>query len=226
QLDYLDLYLIHFPIATRFVPFETRYPPEWFFDPAAPNPHLEEARVPIRETWEALEQLVDSGRVRQIGICNFGTSLIRDLLSYARIRPSVLQVESHPYLTQNKLLRYCQQEQIAYTAFSPLGAQSYFSLGMAEPSEAVLQNPVVTTIAQTHQRTPAQVVLRWGVQRGTAVIPKTSSPSRMQENLAVFDFELTADEMNQITALDQGRRFNDPGHFCEAAFNTFFPIYE
>ncbi|MCA9064355.1 MAG: aldo/keto reductase [Planctomycetaceae bacterium] len=226
KLESLDLYLIHFPIATRFVPFETRYPPEWFYDPTAAEPRIEEVRIPIRETWEAMEQLVDAGLVKHIGICNFGTSLIRDLLSTARIRPAVLQVESHPYLTQEKLLRYCQQEQIAYTAFSPLGAQSYFSLGMADPSEAVLQNPVVTQIAATHNRTAAQVVLRWGVQRGTAVIPKTSSRDRMKENLAIFDFSLSDSEMQQISALDKGRRFNDPGHFCEAAFNTFFPIYE
>lgn len=226
QLDALDLYLIHFPIATKFVPFETRYPPEWFFDPDAPQPRIEEVRVPISETWGAMEELVDAGLVRHIGVCNFGTSLLRDLLASARIRPEVLQVESHPYLTQDKLLRYCQQEQIAYTAFSPLGAQSYFSLGMADPGEAVLQNPVVTRIAETHGRTPAQVVLRWGVQRGTAVIPKTAHEERMRENLAIFDFELTTDDMAAISGLDQGRRFNDPGHFCEAAFHTFLPIYE
>jgi diketogulonate reductase-like aldo/keto reductase len=226
QLDYLDLYLIHFPIASRFVPFETRYPPEWVFDPNADTPRIETAMVPISETWNAMEELVDKGLVKHIGVCNFGTSLLRDLLSYARIRPAVLQVESHPYLTQDKLLRYCGQENIAYTAFSPLGAQSYFSIGMADPAEAVLQNPVVTQIAAAHGRSPAQVVLRWAVQRGTSVVPKTVKAERMKENLALFDFELTESEMNDVSQLDQGRRFNDPGHFCEAAFNTFFPIYE
>lgn len=225
-LDYLDLYLIHFPIASKFVPFEKNYPPGWFTDPQARNPCVEEVRVPIRETWQALEELARTGIVKQIGVCNFGTSLLRDLLSYAHIRPAVLQIETHPYLTQQKLLRYCQQERIACTAFSPLGAQSYFSLGMADPSEAVLANPVVTDIARTVARTPAQVVLRWGIQRGTSVIPKTTSPTRMVENLDVFDFHLSDDQMLAISALDQGRRFNDPGHFGEAAFNTFLPIYE
>jgi D-xylose reductase len=225
-LDYLDLYLIHFPIAQRYVPIEKRYPPGWFFDPDAANPVIEEARVPVSETWQAMEELAKSGLVRNIGICNFGTSQIRDLLTYASIRPAVLQVETHPYLTQEKLLRYCQQERIAYTAFSPLGAQSYFSLGMADPSEAVMQHPVVSQIAEAVGKTVAQVLLRWGVQRGTSVIPKTSSRERMIENINVFDFELTDDQMQAISALDQGRRFNDPGDFGEAAFNTFLPIYE
>ncbi|MCP4510667.1 MAG: aldo/keto reductase [Fuerstiella sp.] len=225
-LDYLDLYMIHFPVAQRFVPFEKNYPPGWFFDPNAANPTFEEASVPISDTWQAMEELAKSGLVRNIGICNFGTSQMRDLLSYAKIRPSVLQVETHPYLTQERLRRFCDQQKIAYTAFSPLGAQSYFSLGMADPAEAVLENPVVKDIAAAIGRTSAQVLLRWGVQRGTAVIPKTSSRDRMEENINVFDFQLTEGQMNAISSLDQQRRFNDPGDFGETAFNTFLPIYE
>ncbi|GAB5441032.1 MAG: aldo/keto reductase [Fuerstiella sp.] len=225
-LDYLDLYLIHFPIAQRFVPFEKKYPPGWFYDENAANPVVEEAKVPLHETWQAMEELAKEGLVRNIGICNMGTSQIRDLLAYCSIRPAVLQVESHPYLTQEKLLRYCQQERIAYTAFSPLGAASYYSLGMADPSESVMENPVVTRIAQEVERTPAQVLLRWGVQRGTSVIPKTSNTDRMVENLDIFDFELSDQQMQDISDLNQNRRFNDPGDFGEAAFNTFLPIYE
>lgn len=225
-LDYLDLYLIHFPIAQRFVPFEKKYPPGWFYDENAAHPVVEEAKVPLHETWQAMEELAKEGLVRNIGICNMGTSQIRDLLAYCSIRPAVLQVESHPYLTQEKLLRYCQQERIAYTAFSPLGAASYYSLGMADPSESVMENPVVTRIAQEVERTPAQVLLRWGVQRGTSVIPKTSNTDRMVENLDIFDFELSDQQMQDISNLNQNRRFNDPGDFGEAAFNTFLPIYE
>ena len=226
KLDYLDLYLIHFPIAQRFVPFEERYPPEWFFDPNAPNPRIESSPVPISETWGAMEDLVESGLVKRIGVCNFGCSLLRDLLSYAKIRPSVLQVESHPYLTQEKLLRYCQQEDIVYTAFSPLGAQSYFSLGMADPSESLLNHTLIHEIAAGQRRTPAQVLLRWGIQRGTAVVPKSANERRLKENLQVFDFQLSEAEMRSISRLNRNRRFNDPGDFCESAFNTFFPIYE
>jgi D-xylose reductase len=225
-LDYLDLYLIHFPIALRYVPFEVRYPPGWVFDPAASQPRMEPAAVPLSETWGAMEELVSAGLVRNIGVCNVGVSLLRDLLSYARIRPAVLQVELHPYLTQEKLLRFCRESQIAVTAFSPLGAQSYFSLQMALPDESVLDEPVVRHAAERHGKTPAQVVLRWGVQRGTAVVPKTSRTERLRENLALVDFELTPDEMQAIGGLNRSRRFNDPGVFCEQAFGTFFPIYE
>ena len=225
-LEYLDLYLIHFPIALKYVPFEDRYPPEWFYDPHAENPKMELAKVPLSETWAGMEELVRDGLVKNIGICNFGTSLLRDLLSYAEIRPSVLQVESHPYLPQEKLLRFCRQEEIAYTAFSPLGALSYFSLGMAGEDESVINEPVVVEIAERVTKTPAQVLLRWGVQRETAIVPKTSHRDRLVENLALFDFELTDADMVAISALDRNRRFNDPGDFGEAAFNTFMPIYE
>lgn len=226
QLDHLDLYLMHFPIALKFVPFDERYPPEWIHDPHAEPPRMKLVPIPIHETWRAMEQLVRDGLVRNIGVCNFNCALLRDLLSSAEIPPTVLQVELHPYLTQEKLLRFCQQRRVAVTAFSPLGAASYFSLNMAEKGEAVLEQPVVRDIASRHGKTPAQVVLRWGLQRGTAVIPKTMRPERLRENLAIFGFELADDEMRAIANLDRNRRFNDPGVFCEQAFGTFCPIYE
>ncbi len=226
QLDYLDLYLIHFPISLAYVPFDLRYPPGWFFDPDTSAPKMNPEPCAIRETWEAMEELKRAGLAKNIGVSNFNCSLIRDLLSYASIRPSVLQVESHPYLVQPKLLRYCQQERIAFTAFSPLGAGSYVPLGMVTDSDSVLNQPIVQSIAQAHHRAPAQVVLRWGVQRGTAIVPKSSRIERLRENLAIFDFELSDSEMDSISRLDCNRRFNDPGQFCESAFGCFYPIYE
>jgi D-xylose reductase len=225
-VDHLDLYLVHFPIALEYVAPDVRYPPGWFFEPDAPRPGMRPARVPLADTWGAMEELVRAGLVRTIGVCNYGVSLLRDLLAYARVRPTVLQVELHPYLTQEKLLRFCRDEGIAVTAFSPLGAPSYVPLGMATAADGVLDHPVVVAAARDVGRTPAQVVLRWAVQRGTGVIPKTARPERLRENIALFDFELTPGHMHAISALDRGRRFNDPGVFCEAAFNTFFPIYE
>jgi D-xylose reductase len=225
-LDYLDLYLVHFPIAQAFVPFDERYPPGWFADPAHPERGMNPIRMPISETWRAMEDLVAAGLVRTIGVSNFGVSLLRDLLSYATIRPAVLQVELHPFLAQEKLLRFCREERIGVTGFSPLGAGSYVSLGMATADDSVLAQPIVRQIAARHEKAPAQIVLRWGVQRGTAVIPKTSRPERLRENLAIFDFELAAEEMRSITSLDRHQRYNDPGVFCEAAFHEFFPIYE
>jgi D-xylose reductase len=226
QVDVLDCYLVHFPIALAYVPFETRYPPGWFFDPDAQTPSMQLAKVPLADTWGAMEELVDAGLVKRIGLCNVGTAQLRDLQAGARIQPAVLQVEMHPLLAQEKLLRYCREAGIAVTAFSPLGAPSYVPLGMATEGDSLLVHPVITEIAAAVQRTPAQVLLRWGVQRGTAVIPKTSRPERLAENLAVFDFGLTPEQMTAISSLDQGRRFNDPGVFGEQFFNTFVPIYE
>ncbi|HEY1784261.1 MAG TPA: aldo/keto reductase [Pirellulales bacterium] len=226
QLDCLDLYLVHFPIALEYVRPDQRYPPGWFYDPNDAAPRMKFASVPLAETWGAMEALVDEGLVKHIGVCNYNCALLRDLLSYARIRPEVLQVELHPYLTQEKLLRFCGEAGIAVTGFSPLGASSYLTLNMASSDESVLGQPVVTAAARRLARSPAQIVLRWAIQRGTAVVPKTSQSHRLAENLAVFDFELSPAEMQAISALDRGRRFNDPGVFCESAFHTFCPIYE
>jgi len=225
-LDYFDLYLVHFPIALSYVDFNDRYPPEWIFDPEAENPGMRLDAVPLSETWGAMEKLVEVGLCRQIGICNYSTSLVHDLMSYARIKPAMLQVESHPYHTQEALLRTAQQYGIAVTAFSPLGALSYVSLDMATANDSVLTAPVVVAAAQRIGATAAQVVLRWGIQRGTAVIPKTSNPQRLVENLHLSELSLNEDEMTAISTLNQNRRFNDPGHFCEAAFNTFHSIYD
>jgi D-xylose reductase len=97
---------------------------------------------------------------------------------------------------------------------------------MAGAKESVLEQAVVKAAAKRLNRTPAQIVLRWGVQRGNAIIPKTSRPERLAENLSIFDFELSAAEMTAIDDLNSNRRFNDPGQFCEAAFNKFYPIYD
>ncbi|MBU6303340.1 MAG: aldo/keto reductase [Verrucomicrobia bacterium] len=225
-VDYLDLYLVHFPIPLAFVPFEERYPPGWFHDPGATSPRMEFAKVSYQATWRAMEGLVRSGLVRNIGVCNLTTGMIRDLLAYAEIRPSVLQVEAHPYLTQEKLLRYCQEERIAFTAFSPFGPLSYIGLGMASPEESVMDEPAVSRAALRTGKTAAQVLLRWGVQRGTSVVPKTANPARLRENLAIGDFSLSDEEMASISALNRNRRYNDPGVFCETAFHTFCPVYE
>ncbi|MDG2375626.1 MAG: aldo/keto reductase [Woeseiaceae bacterium] len=225
-LDYLDLYLIHFPIALKPVDFEAHYPPGWFHDPNKESPRMELASVPLHETWAAMESLVEKGLVKHIGVCNYNSALIHDLMAYAKIKPAMLQVELHPYLTQPSLMRTAAQYGITVTGFSPLGASSYLELSMANEPESVLREELIKEIACRHRRTPAQVVLRWGIQRGTAVIPKSSKSSRRQENLAVFDFELNSDEMESISALNRGRRFNNPADFCEGAFNTFHAIYE
>ena len=225
-LDYFDLYLVHFPIALKYVDFADRYPPEWLFDPSAEAPTMQRDLVPLSETWSAMERLVDDGLARHIGVCNYNTGLLHDLMSYARIKPAMLQIESHPYLTQESLIRTAQEYGMAVTAFSPLGASSYLELDMASQEETVLTERVVAEIAERHDVSAAQVVLRWGLQRGTSVIPKTTKPERLSENLALAGFELSQDEMAAISGLNKNRRFNDPGVFCADAFNTFHAIYD
>ena len=226
KLDYLDTFLIHFPIAQAFVPFEKRYPPEWFYDPESENPAMKLAPIPLYETWQAMEDLVREGLVKQIGVCNYNSGLIHDLMSYASIKPSQLQIESHPYLTQEPLIRLAKNYGMSVTAFSPFGALSYIELEMAGEEESVLLQKIITQCADKYKKTAAQIVLRWGVQRGCSVITKTTKVERLKENLDVFDFDLTEEEMTAISALNKNRRFNDPGKFCEAAFNTFYPIYD
>ncbi|KAI0562559.1 aldehyde reductase [Gracilaria domingensis] len=224
-LKYLDLYMIHFPISLKFVPFEKRYPPEWIHDPDDPsNATLRLDKVPLRDTWRAMEALVDSGLVRHLGVCNFPYVLMEDLLSYARIRPSVLQVELHPYLQQPRLLQFCKREKIIVTAFSSFGAASYKSLGM-DRGHDLFQDAAMIKIAEKHGKSVPQVALKWAVQRGTAVIPKTSKSERLEENMKAFDWELEDDDMREIAALDRGVRYNDPGDFC-VGMGMSVPIYD
>lgn len=225
-LDYLDLYLIHFPIAQAFIPFAERYPPGWLFNPADESPAMSLAPVPLQQTWQAMEKLVDEKLVKEIGVCNYNSALIHDLMSYSRIKPSVLQIESHPYNTQERLIAMCKNYDVDVIAFSPLGALSYLELDMAGENETVLEQSVVQAAAERLKKTPAQVVLRWNIQRGCTIIPKSTKLQRLKENIALFDFELSDQEMAAISALNQNRRFNDPGDFCQAAFNTLHPIYD
>jgi D-xylose reductase len=226
KLDYLDLYLVHFPIALQFVPFEERYPPEWLYDPGASAPEMKPVRVPLQDTWHAMEALKESNAVRHIGVCNYASGLLHDLMNYCESPPELLQIESHPYHTQERLVRLAEQYGLEVTAFSPLGSLSYVELEMAGQEESLLANPVVATIAERLDRTPAQVLLRWALQRGTSLVVKSVKPERMRENISLENFNLSEDDMASLAALNVNQRFNDPGDFCEAAFNTFHPIYD
>ena len=148
QLDYLDLYMIHFPISLKFVPFENRYPPEWFNDPDSPEPKMISSRVPLSETWQAMESLKEDNLTKHIGICNYSSGLLHDLMNYCETKPEILQIESHPYLTQEKLIRLAKDYGLEVTAFSPLGSISYEELGGAVESESILRNKTVQTIAK------------------------------------------------------------------------------
>lgn len=206
----------------EYVPIDKKYPPEWT------NLEGKMVLVPqdMGETWKAMEALVDAEKCRQIGVCNFTTQLLRQLLSQCRIRPSTLQVELHPHNAQTKLLRLAADLGLHVTAFSVLGATSYKILGMAGDHDELLRDKVILGLAKVKRKTPAQILIRWALQRNTFPLVKTSTAQRMKENRQVFDFYLTPHEMKTINALNQNKRYNDPGVFCELAFGTFCPIYE
>ena len=154
------------------------------------------------ETWKALETLYAEGRARAIGVSNFQPDHLRRVLDETEIVPAVNQIEVHPYLTQEKLLAFDAEHGIVTEAWSPI-AQG-----------AVLDDPVVREVADAHGRTPAQVVLRWHVQRGSIVFPKSVNPKRMAENFALFDFELPDADMERLSGLDRGERTGpDPDTF-------------
>lgn len=223
-LDYLDLYLIHFPISLKYVSPSDRYPPEWIHDPSIQNPKMELINVPVSETWGAMEKLLDQGLVKNIGLSNWNCQGLRDIFSYAKIKPAVLQIELHPYLGQQRLVQYAQSLGMVVTAFSPLGhGESYSALGYDKV--AAIREPTVVDIAKTLGVTPAQVVLRWGLQRGCSVIPKSENEGRIKENLDILAFQLSPVDMERINKLERNLRFNDPGHFCPLAFKTECPIW-
>ena len=226
QLDYLDLYMIHFPISLKFVPFEERYPPEWFNDPSSPDPKMIPSKIPLSDTWRAMELLKESGLVKHIGVCNYSSGLIHDLMNYCKIKPEVLQIESHPYLTQEKLIKLAQNYNLEVTAFSPLGSISYEELGGAKEEESLIRNETIMSIAKELDITPAQLILSWALNRGTSLVVKSIDESRMKENLDVMNIKLEKATLDEISQLNINKRYNDPGVFCEDAFNTFFPIYD
>lgn len=227
KLDYVDLYLIHFPISLKFVDPEVRYPPEWIYDPSVNVPRMEpEMSVTYEATWNSMEALYEEGLCKAIGACNITCVKLVDVLKYAKVKPSVLQVEMHPFLPQENLLKFAKQCEVKVMAFSNLGNLSYVPIGLATEDESFLLSAALTGPGAKYNKTSAQVALRWGVQRGTTIIPKSVKPERLAENFALFDFELTNEEMQAITALNKNRRYNDPAIFCEGAFGLFYPIYD
>ncbi|MFS1517353.1 aldo/keto reductase [Bacillus sp. SCS-151] len=173
NLDYLDLYLIHWPVEGKY-----------------------------KETWRALEQLYKDGKVRAIGVSNFHVHHLQDLLTEAEIKPMVNQVEFHPKLFQEELRNFCRDHQIQFEAWSPL------------MHGKLLDNELLTEIANKHNKTVAQVILRWDLQSGVVTIPKSTKEHRIIENASIFDFELTNEEMRTINDLNEDLRFGpDPDNF-------------
>ncbi|MFB9758392.1 aldo/keto reductase [Ectobacillus funiculus] len=178
-LDYLDLYLIHWPGKDKY-----------------------------KETWKALEKLYKDGRVRAIGVSNFKIHHLEDLMSSAEIKPMINQVEYHPHLTQKELLSFCQREGIQLEAWSPL------------KQGQLLSDPIINNLAEKYRKSSAQIILRWDLQNKVVTIPKSIKEQRIIENANIFDFELSAEDMEEIDGLNKDERVGpDPDTF-ERDFNS------
>ncbi|WP_449354346.1 aldo/keto reductase [Virgibacillus natechei] len=169
-LDYVDLYLIHWPMPKHDM---------------------------YVETYKALEKIYKDGRAKAIGVCNFDIEHLERIMGECEIKPAVNQVECHPFLQQTELKKFCREHDIQLEAYSPL-----------MNGTNVMQESVIQEIADDYGKTPAQVILRWHLQTDVVVIPKTVTPSRMEENIDVFDFELSASDMEKIATLDRNERNN------------------
>lgn len=171
--DYLDLYLIHWPVAGKY-----------------------------KDTWKALERLYAEKRIRAIGVSNFMQHHLEDLLSEAKVVPMVNQMEFHPYLVQQSLIDYCGAKGIQYEAWSPMMQGHIF------------KDPAFQQLASKYNKTIAQIVLRWDLQKGVVTIPKSSKKERILANADLFDFELSREDMDHLDSLDRGQRFGpDPDNF-------------
>ncbi|CAH1242129.1 AKR1A1 [Branchiostoma lanceolatum] len=188
QLDYLDLYLIHWPMGYVNSKDYLREHQEGT---------VQHSDDHYTDTWRAMEALVEEGLVREIGLSNFNSKQILEILAVAKIKPSVLQIEAHPYFPQHELINFCKRHGIVVTAYGPLGSREYRFRKSDVPS--LLEDPRVVTIAEKHNKTPAQVLIRFHIQRGVVVIPKSATPSRIRENSQqVFDWQLTNEDMEVL----------------------------
>ncbi|OBZ84280.1 Aldehyde reductase 1 [Choanephora cucurbitarum] len=187
DVDYIDLYLMHWPFAWPFHGYELE-------DQKESATVLD---VPIIDTWREMEKLVKSGKARSIGVSNFTIPMLEDLLRQCEIPPAVNQIEIHPKLVQEDMLAYCKSKNIVLTAYSPLGNPGYRNNVLK-----TVEEPLILDLAKKYNKSPQQILLNWGVNRGYAVIPKSVTPSRIEANLEYF--KMDQEDVDAITALGHG----------------------
>jgi len=197
QLDALDLYLVHWPVALeRGIEY-----------PESPGDFVSLEEVPLTETWAAMEELKQEGLVRHIGVSNFNIPQLQRLLDEGEVAPEMNQIELHPYLQQPEMLTFAEAQDIPLTAYSPLGSYDRPDEMKADDEPVLLEDPTIAEIAERHDASPAQVLISWAVHRGTAVIPKSTTPAHIRQNLAAADLELTEADMDAIASLNKSRRY-------------------
>uniref|UniRef100_A0A336KNX9 CSON008193 protein n=1 Tax=Culicoides sonorensis TaxID=179676 RepID=A0A336KNX9_CULSO len=220
QLDYVDLYLIHVPFAVPEVdgPFLTDNDGNLLLD-------TETSHV---KTWKVMEEMVNKGLTKYIGISNFNQNQIQRVIDNCTIKPVNLQIEMHLYLQQTELLKFCHENDITITAYSPLGSSGieklYQGTNVEKTVPKLMENPAVVKIAKEHGKTPAQVLLRFLLQNRVAPIPKSTDPGRLRQNLDVFDFALTDKEMEVLRKEDRNIRVCDFGFFPGITKHPEFPF--
>jgi alcohol dehydrogenase (NADP+) len=204
QLDYLDLWLIHWPVALK---------PEASF-PKRPDDFLSLEEVPITETWKGMEEALESGLTEHIGVSNFHLERVKNLADNCQRQPEMNQVELHPYLPQTELVQGCKDMGLHLTAYSPLGSRDRSSIMKKDDEPILFDHPVIQAVAEKHDCTVGQVLISWAVHRETAVIPKSTNAGRIQENLNAKEVSLDQEDMEKIAGIDQRYRFVDGGFWA------------
>lgn len=199
KLDYLDLFLIHWPVALK----------KGVMFPKGSDDFLSLEQVPVTETWQGMEAAVDEGLVRHIGVSNFNLERVKHLVNNSRIQPEMNQVELHPFLPQSDLLDGCRDLGVHLTAYSPLGSKDRSSAIKKDDEPLLLEHPAVKRVADKRNCTPGQVLISWAVHRGTAVIPKSTNAGRIQENLKSAEVELSVEDLQFIAQIGPEYRFVD-----------------
>jgi len=202
QLDYVDLYLVHMAIGFQYVDDKNLFPTD------EDGSIKYDSRTNHAEIWKAMEQQVDKGLTKSIGISNFSSDQIERLMKVARIQPANHQIELHAYCQRKPVRETCKKYNITICAYAPIGSpgrkELYKKRGADWEPIPILEDPVVTEIAKAHGKSTSQVLLRFLTQQGIAVIPKSTNPDRLKSNFDVFDFTLTSAEMKKLDSLDQG----------------------
>jgi diketogulonate reductase-like aldo/keto reductase len=197
-LDYVDLYLIHWPVAFKKISENVWSRAE------DGKTRLFAENVTLVDTWKAFEKLVDLKLTRSIGVSNFSQAQLDEVLKIARIKPVLHQIELHPYLNQQEMRQYCAKNNIVVNSYCPLS--NLKNENEKDEEVSALYNPVIKEIAKAKNKSTAQVIIRWHLQNGLVVIPKTVTPARLTENSQVFDFSLSDNEMRQIDQLGEKSR--------------------
>lgn len=193
-LDYLDLYLVHWPTTAYNADTES-----W-------------ERQPMHVVWKKMEDAVKAGKIKSIGISNYNCQAILDLLTYCEIKPAVNQIEMHPYLPQENLVKFMHRVKIYPEAYSPLGAPGTIGVPRAE-DKVLLKDALVLDLAKKYDKTPGQILINWALQRNTIVIPKSVTPSRIKENMEALNFKLEKEDVEKLTGLNCNFRAFNPLYF-------------